>query len=72
VETANWLKAHHCGVLVDDPTTDLINFFKSARPEDYQEQCEKVAAVPRSDVIATDKGDAELVDFLLNPRRVGK
>jgi succinoglycan biosynthesis protein ExoL len=67
VETGRWVKAHGCGVLVQEPVAELTAFFRGLTAQAYAEQRARVAAVPAADVLSNAGDNSALVDFIVRP-----
>lgn len=63
VETANWLKSHGSGVVLDEPIgLRLKEFFKDLSAEAYAEEAASLGRIPISDVVDTRENCRALVE----------
>ena len=67
VESGRWLKSRNCGVLINNPVKDLPEFFEHLNPIAYEEMRGRVAAIPKTDVVAGRADNSALVNFILGP-----
>jgi succinoglycan biosynthesis protein ExoL len=65
VEAGRWLKSRNCGVLINNPVEDLLEFFEHLNPTAYEGMCGRVAAIPKTDVLAGGADNVALVNFIL-------
>jgi hypothetical protein len=72
VETSNWLLQRRAGVILDEPLEQsLMEFFGSLSQTSYAELVNRVAAVPRNDLVFDQANCEALVDELQHPIRHG-
>jgi succinoglycan biosynthesis protein ExoL len=72
VETSNWLLQRRAGVILDEPLEQsLMEFFGSLSQTSYAELVNRVAAVPRNDLVFDQANCQALVDELQHPIRHG-
>jgi succinoglycan biosynthesis protein ExoL len=70
VETSNWLLQRGAGVILDEPIEqDLTKFFAKLNPSTFAELANRIAALPRGDLIIDRAGCRRLVDVLRHPAR---
>ena len=65
VETANWLKAHKAGVVVNSPVRDLGAFFTDLTRADYNRLLEDARRIEPSDYIHTAASAKQLVSAVV-------
>lgn len=72
VETSNWLLQRGAGVILDDPVEQsLMEFFRRLDPASYAGLVNRVAAVPRKDLVIDQANCQALVEELQHPIRRG-
>ena len=72
VETSKWLLQRGAGVILDEPIEqNLIEFFRTLSHARYVDLVDRIAAVPRKDLVI-DRADCQaLVEELQHPMRLG-
>jgi succinoglycan biosynthesis protein ExoL len=72
VETGRWLAERGIGVLLNEPIKEhAINFFRGLDGEAYSILANRIAALPRTELVDDLANCRELVDALRVPRRHG-